>query len=124
VDVVPDGGDGDADHLLDRILRNALGGGQDSIKKEGGVKNEAGVKSENLKKEVKNEANIKGEVKGELVVKNEIAVKRELADVPALPPFSTAMDTQHHFARSGPDTPFTRRWCKLGRSSSCARALA
>jgi len=65
-DTVEDiGGDGDADNLLDRILRNALGTGDDSVKKDGakaeGVKGE-GVKGEGVKGEkVKGEKSIKSE---------------------------------------------------------------
>jgi len=90
-------GDGDADHLLDRILRNALGGPGDKAKGEG-FKGEAakgeGAKSEGSKKEAKGEAKgeakteVKNEaVKSEKAVKNEIVVKRELGggEIPALP---------------------------------------
>jgi len=89
-------GEGDADHLLDRILRNALGGPGDKAKGEA-FKGEAakgeGAKSEQSKKEAKGESKneAKKEVKNEAVkketaVKNEIVVKREFTgDVPALP---------------------------------------
>merc|ERR1712048_382333 len=76
-------GDGDADHLLDRILRNALGGdsapkggnvkSEVNIKSEGpGVKKEVGIKSEHMKNELgyvkgEDKDKVKGEVKGENV---------------------------------------------------------
>mmetsp|Transcript_23964 Transcript_23964/g.44461 ORF Transcript_23964/g.44461 Transcript_23964/m.44461 type:complete len:361 (+) Transcript_23964:49-1131(+) len=86
--------DGDADGLLDRILRNALGTDdpKDSVKKEGvkkeGVKNEKGIKQEQLALEGVKGEGVKGEgVKGEGVkgegVKGEHRVKLE---APALPP--------------------------------------
>lgn len=62
VEAIPEG---DADHLLDRILRNALGGQQE-------------VKKEVVKREVKGEI-----IKTEIVVKSE-HVKRELVEAPAL----------------------------------------
>eukprot|EP00929_Paragymnodinium_shiwhaense_P093675 TRINITY_DN5389_c0_g1_i1.p1 TRINITY_DN5389_c0_g1~~TRINITY_DN5389_c0_g1_i1.p1 ORF type:complete len:313 (+),score=87.96 TRINITY_DN5389_c0_g1_i1:109-1047(+) len=72
-------GEGDADQLLDRILRNALGEGSanaGSQVKQEGVKNEPGVKKEGVKSEPKIKTEIKGEVKGEKVkgekVKSEI----------------------------------------------------
>lgn len=63
-------GDGDADNLLDAILRNALGTSDDSVKKDG-------AKSEGTKKE-----GVKGErVKGEHPIKQEkcLALKGEAA---------------------------------------------
>merc|ERR1719464_1474461 len=75
IETMPEGGDGDADHLLDRILRNALGGDKPS---------EATVKNEQVKRECKNEVKgeVKGEVKTETLVKSEHVVKREQIDVP------------------------------------------
>jgi len=70
IDAMPDAGEGDADHLLDRILRNALGQ-SDSAKAESGVKSES---KRELKHEVKNEA----------IIKREHTIKREPIDVPAL----------------------------------------
>jgi len=61
------GGDGDADLLLDTILRNALGGD------DGGSVKKDGTKSEGTKKE-----GVKGEVKGEHPIKSEkLALKGE-----------------------------------------------
>jgi len=63
-------GDGDADLLLDTILRNALGGPDDGKKD--------GAKSEGAKKEGAKSENVKGEnVKGEPKVKNELNTKGE-----------------------------------------------
>jgi len=81
-------GEGDADQLLDRILRNALGEGSSapgSQVKQEGVKNEPGVKKEGVKSEpkVKTEikSEIKGEIKGEKVkgeIKGEPGIKNEM----------------------------------------------
>lgn len=77
IDAMPDAGEGDADHLLDRILRNALGGSDsaaagDAVKSEGAKKE---LKSEQLKREVKNEA----------MIKSEKAIKREPTEaIPAI----------------------------------------
>eukprot|EP00929_Paragymnodinium_shiwhaense_P093676 TRINITY_DN5389_c0_g2_i1.p2 TRINITY_DN5389_c0_g2~~TRINITY_DN5389_c0_g2_i1.p2 ORF type:complete len:316 (+),score=89.72 TRINITY_DN5389_c0_g2_i1:92-1039(+) len=83
-------GEGDADQLLDRILRNALGegssGGSSQVKQEG-VKNEPGVKKEGVKSEPKIKTEIKGEIKGENVkgekVKGE-KVKGEIKGEPGI----------------------------------------
>mmetsp|Transcript_59742 Transcript_59742/g.155126 ORF Transcript_59742/g.155126 Transcript_59742/m.155126 type:complete len:333 (-) Transcript_59742:88-1086(-) len=79
IEQMAEAGDGDADHLLDRILRNALGGdkGDDGVKGEG-VKGE-GVKGEGAKNEAKGEA--KGESKNELALKTELAIKNEVKGV-------------------------------------------
>merc|ERR1719464_1704803 len=73
IETMPEGGDGDADHLLDRILRNALGGDKPA---------DSSVKSEQVKREVKGE--VKSEVKNEAMIKSEPTVKREQIDVPAI----------------------------------------
>lgn len=70
-------GEGDADHLLDRILRNALGDAagvapQANVKKEG-----SGVKQE--------DAMVKKEIKSENLKQEHPTIKREKLDVPALP---------------------------------------
>lgn len=84
-------GDGDADQLLDRILRNALGeggGAPGAQVKQEGVKNEPNVKKEGVKSEpkVKTEKGVvKGEVKGE--IKGEIKgekVKGEIKGEPGI----------------------------------------
>lgn len=65
VETIPEVAEGDADHLLDRILRNALGGAE-------------AIKKEVVKREVKGEI-----IKTEIVVKSE-HVKREHVEAPAL----------------------------------------
>lgn len=82
IDSMPEAGEGDADHLLDRILRNALGGSDVGGVKGEGVKGE-GVKSEAAKRELKSEQ-LKREIKSEGMVKREKTIKSEPMEVPAL----------------------------------------
>jgi len=109
IDAMPEAGEGDADHLLDRILRNALGGSESTTKSEG-------VKAEGAKREAKSE--LKHEVKNEAAVKREKAVKREPLD--AIPAIADDESKRKKRSRSRKKRSRSRR--RRRRSSSSSEA--
>lgn len=102
---------GEADHLLDRILKNALA---PKVKPE--VKKE-GMKGENIKGEVKKEG-IKSEIKAEK------GVKQEKIDAPALPDIENNKLMKKKKKKSRSRKRKRSRSRKRKKSSSSSRSLS